>query len=232
MPPILFDPRQRALRRQRAQTIGPSFLIDHALSDARERLKLVTGPTHAVLVIGPPELGHDAELPALAVSSFDAALVAGALETINDLLALFASLRGVLRPGRPVIGTLIGGDSFPVLRRALLEADRALGRPAGPRAHPRIDAPTLTALLQHAGFAQPVVDVERTAIAYRSFDRLVGDLRAAALTNQLDQRPRSWPGRQWPAALDAAFMAGADPAGRVEESVEWLHFIGWSPPAK
>lgn len=229
MPPILFDPRQRALRRQRARGLGDAFLVDHALADASERLELVAGPKDDVLVVGPPALGGDCEIPDLAPRSLDAIMLAGALETGNDIPALLAAVRRALRPDRPLIGTLIGGDSFPVLRRALVEADRALGRPASPRAHPRIDAPTLTALLQHAGFSMPVVEVERTTLAYRSLGRLVDDLRASALTNQLDQRSRAWPGRTWPAALDAAFMSVADGAGRVAETVEWLHFVGWSP---
>ncbi|MEQ7874841.1 hypothetical protein ABDK56_12655 [Sphingomonas sp. ASV193] len=222
-PPILFDPVQRPLRQARAAAIGDSFLVDHALADARQRLAAIDRPKEALLVLR----GDRPDPPAPAPASLDAIVIAGALETVEELPALMTALRHALRPDRPLLGSLIGGDSFPTLRRALVEADRAMGRAAAPRAHPRIDAPSLAALLQHAGFAMPVVEVERTTLAYRSLGRLVADLRAAGLTNQLAARPRGWPGRGWPQVLDAAFAAGRD---RIEEPVEWLHFLAWSPP--
>jgi len=159
----------------------------------------------------------------------DAAIAIGWAEFQNDLPEKLAALAVMLPPGTPLLGTLIGGNSIPVLRAALVEADRDRGSVA-PRAHPRIDPAAFAELLQQAGFVTPVVDVDRISVAYRSLGRLVTDLRDLGATNILSQRPRTSPGKAWRARLERAFQARADTEGRIIERFDLVNFTSWTAP--
>jgi hypothetical protein len=132
-----------------------------------------------------------------------------------------------MRPDAPLLGAIAGGDSLPALRVAMIEADRATGATAV-RIHPRINPSSLAGLLGEAGFVMPVVDVDRVTLRYRALRQLVRDLRAMAATNMLgDHAPGR--GKSWAARAEASFAAHAKD-GQIEERIDILHFIGWSPP--
>ena len=86
-----------------------------------------------------------------------------------------------------------------------------------------IDGPALSALLNSAGIADSVVDVDRVGVAYRSLDRLAADLRAMGCTSVLAER-QPLTRAEWRAARDC-FLDGAD---RRVERFEILHFTGWA----
>ena len=244
----LFDPALRRLRFARARALGGSFLLDRMIDEVIDRLAAISRPIDRLLVVGPRLPGWRDRLARLAGSidwldpadadedradlppaAYDVALAVGSLDSVNQLPLALGSIARALRPDAPLLGAMLGGNSLPILRRALIDADRASGA-ASPRSHPRIDPPTLAALLAAAGFAEPVVDVDRLTLRYAGLDRLVADLRAAAATNLLNERSKAYPGRDWPRRLGAAFAGTTDPDGRVAESVEILHFHGWARP--
>jgi hypothetical protein len=97
---------------------------------------------------------------------------------------------------------------------------------AAPHVHPRIEASALAPLLSSAGFANPVVDIDRAPVSYRSLDRLLADLRAMAATNILTARPR-FVGRNARAAAIQAFADAGD-GERTIETFEILHFAAWT----
>ena len=243
---ILFDPALRRLRFARARTIGGSFVLDRMFDEVIDRLAAIRRPIDRLLVVGPEQpvwrdrfasvagsadwldpAERDEDTADLPVAAYDAALAVGSLDTVNQLPLALRAIAEALRPDAPLLGVMLGGNSLPVLRRALIDVDRATGS-ASPRSHPRIDPPTLAALLAAAGFAEPVVDVDRMTLRYLSLDRLVADLRAAAATNLLAERSKTWPGHDWPRRLTAAFAGAGDPDGRVAEGFEFLHFHGWA----
>lgn len=242
----LFDRQARRLARQRGLRLADPFLLQAAFDDLLGRLAAIDRPKRDLLLVGALDPAWPARLAACGVSvtvfepavdgdedrgafpatSFDAVIACGTLDTVNDLPRALAALAGSLRPDAPLLGALVGGNSLPQLRRALLAAD---GAAAFPRAHPRIDAAALSGLLAHAGLAMPVIDIDRTVIRYSSLARLVGDLRAIGATNALTQRSRRSPGQAWRSRLDALFMRNAA-AAKTAEIVEILHFLAWSPP--
>ena len=244
-PPEPFDRGARRLRFQRAARIGDSFLLNRMFDDAAERLEALARPIDRLLVIGPQQPGWRDRLTALAPTidwldpatadedrlplapaSFDAALAIGSLDSVNQLPLALHSIACSLRPHAPLFGAMIGGHSLPVLRRALIEADRTTGS-ASARSHPRIDAASLATLLGKAGLAEPVVDIDRVTLRFASLTALVADLRAAATTSLLTDRSRVHPGKKWAGRRAAAFAAAADPDGRTPETLEILHFHGW-----
>jgi len=90
----------------------------------------------------------------------------------------------------------------------------------------------LGSLLQRAGFALPVTDVEAVTVRYRDPFGLLRDLRAFGLTNALRDRRRT-PLRR--ATLMRALARYAerfsDPDGRVRATFEMLWLSGWAPHA-
>jgi hypothetical protein len=82
-----------------------------------------------------------------------------------------------------------GADTLPELRSAMRAADQVTGE-ATAHVHPRIEAAALAPLLSAAGFAEPVVDIDRVRVAYASLNRLVADLRGMGTTNVLAARSR------------------------------------------
>ncbi len=247
------------MRRDRAYRVGPeTFLHDRAFADIMDRLDLVDRQFDRVLLSGvlnpewrarlanraahvetidpSPMLekassGEVASEDTLDVEpgSFDLVVSLGTLDTIEALPEALARLRFALREGGLLIGAMSGGDSLPLLRACMAQADAATGHGA-PHVHPRIDPASLTQLLTNAGLAMPVVDVDAVTVRYSSFERLIGDLRAMGATNILSERPRKPLHRAALAAAKAHFAKQAASDGKSEERFDILHFMGWAPP--
>ena len=88
------------------------------------------------------------------------------------------------------------------------------------------------ALLQRAGFALPVADVETVTVRYDSMFGLMRDLRAMGASNALVARSRR-PGSRRLFARAAEIYAErfADPDGRVRATFAIVWMSGWAPHA-
>jgi hypothetical protein len=80
-------------------------------------------------------------------------------------------------------------------------------------------------LLQRTLFADPVIDQRPVNVGFRSLDRLLGDLRAQALTNVLAD-PNPVLGKAALAQVRKAFAAAGE-GGRTVERFEILTLSGW-----
>ena len=241
----LFNPDALMLRQARAMRRGPeTFLHERAFEDILERIALTSRRFGSALLIGALDPGWTERLGAAASevvrlrpedlltlepASHDLCVTVGGLDTVNDLQQALTILRFALRPDGLCIGALSGGQTLPQLRSAMRAADEVLGL-ASPRVHPRIDPAALAGLLSSAGFAMPVVDVDRVRTSYRSLGDLVRDLRSMGATNSLTARSKRFMTREAFAAAKAQFMAEAE-SGRTVETFEILHFAGWAPAA-
>lgn len=225
----LFDPRRRALQRQRARRFGGDlFLHVRALEDIVGRID----PTGAIMLVGP----LDPPFPATRVDSIDdidavpgsldTIVLLGALDTESDLPATLFALGYLLRPGGTLAGCVAGGASLPRLRHAVLEADRYAGH-AAQRVHPMMDGASLASLLQSTGFANPVIAVDRLDVVYPSLDKLVDDLRSGACTSALAATAPPLTRAQL-AIARTAFLAGQP---RAAERFDLLHFTARAPTA-
>lgn len=257
--PELFDMNLRALRRDRAARTGTElFLLQRAFDDCLDRISLVDRPFERALLVGcanakwPEQLSafvaqvdacdpgflfaravggrqivEDAWKPAEA--AYDLVVAVGTLDTVNDLPRALITLRWAMKPDGMLLGAVSGGETLPLLRAAMREADRVIGS-ATPHIHPRVEASALAPLLANAGFTNPVVDVDRVPVSYRRLADLVRDLRRMAATNVLQQRSRTPLTKGAYAAAAAQFDVAGD-GERTREMFEILHFAGWSPAA-
>lgn len=250
----LFDRRLRALRRDRAARIGPEMvLFDRALDECLDRLRDIPQRFQRALLIGCPSPKWPARIRDLVEqvevvdpgSSFaasasgkqieedrfdfgeelyDLCIAIGTLDTVNDLPLALRLLHRALKPESPLIGAIAGGNSLPALRASLIEAGRSSGRVVA-RTHPRIEPSSLAGLLTAAGFAMPVVDVDRVRLRYRGLDNLICDLRLMGATSTLANRPPPLSRSEAQRAREVFSARQAE--GRTEELVEILHFTGW-----
>lgn len=158
-------------------------------------------------------------------ASFDLIVACGGLESVNDLPGALVLIRRCLRPDGLFLGAMTGAGSLTALRTALIgsEPERAVAR-----IHPQIDVRSAGDLLARAGFAMPVADGERVTVRYSSLASLLGDLRGAGATNIL-AGPTPPLTRETLARAASAFEAMAGPDGKVSETIEIVHLLGWAP---
>ena len=160
-------------------------------------------------------------------ASFDLIVSAGSLHLVNDLPGALIQIRRCLRPDGLFLASFVGGDSLAGLRRAFLEAESAILGGAGARIAPMVDVAAAGALLQRAGFAMPVVDIDTLAIRYDSLFAAMAELRGMGESNALTgRRPLR---RDVLMAAAEQFAATADPDGRVVVKVQIIHLSGWAP---
>ena len=175
---------------------------------------------------GAPAVAADEEFLPFAPASFDLVVASLSLHWVNDLPGALIQIRLALRPDGLLLASLPALGSLAELRGALTQAESALTGGAAPRVSPFPDLRDCAALLQRAGFALPVADVEEIRLLYADPLLLLRDLRAAGETNAVALRDRRIP----PRALFAAALA-ALPAqdGRIPATLRLAVLTGWAP---
>ena len=153
-----------------------------------------------------------------------------AMHWINDLVGSLIQIVRALRPDGLFLGALLGGATLHELRQALTEADLEQTGGAGPRVSPFIDAGDAADLMRRAGFALPVVEVDRVIVRYPHPLDLLADLRAIGDTNVLFERSRAPLTRPLLArAAEIYIERFADPDGRAPATFEIIGLTGWAP---
>ncbi|HEX8166175.1 MAG TPA: methyltransferase domain-containing protein [Beijerinckiaceae bacterium] len=178
---------------------------------------------------GPLVVGDEEALP-FREGSFDLAVSLLALQGVNDLPGALVQVRRALKPDGLFLGCLLGGATLAELRQAFAAAEAEAEGGVSPRVAPFADVRDLGGLLQRAGFALPVADVESVAVRYADPFGLFRDLRAMGLTSALAERRRT-PLRRATLLRAAAVYAErfADPDGRVRATFEVVWLLGWAP---
>lgn len=240
------EPFDRALRRRRhaGSSLNQAYFLHAAMAEeVRERVAGVARDFASVLDLGgpgavwpsatrvalapPADVIADEDRLPFADAGFDLVVAVGGLASVSDLPGALVQIRRVLRPDGLFVAAFVGGMTLAELRADLLEAEVALTGRAAARTAPMVEAQAAAALLQRAGFAMPVVDVERLTVRYASLARLLDDLTAMGARSPLAARA---PLRR-DVLADAArrFAARADADGRTRVSVDVLHLAGWAP---
>lgn len=178
-----------------------------------------------------PVVVADEELLPLAAGSIDAVVSVLALHAVNDLPGVLAQLVHALRPDGLLLLAFPGGESLKELRWALTQAELEIRGGAAMRVGPAVDIRDAAALLQRAGLALPVADLDRITLTYADPLRLLADLRATGETLVPAERPRRPLRRDVLARALALYRERfADPAtGRVPATLDILFMTGWKP---
>ena len=246
--PILFDRALLRARMARAGRRGPAtFLLDRVREDMEERLQAVTRNFADVAdiwtpgeLLQKPVADHfksitridpdQSEALPLQPESLDLAVSALAFQFVNDLPGVLAQVRRALRPDGLLLAAMIGGDSLTELRQSFAAAEAECEGGVSPRVAPFADLREIGALLQRAGLALPVTDVDRVVVRYDSAFALMADLRRMGATNILVERRRTPTRRATMLRMAQIYSERfADLDGRIRATFDVIWLSGWAP---
>jgi SAM-dependent methyltransferase len=172
----------------------------------------------------------DPEALPFAAGSLDLIVSAFALQTVDDLPGALIQIRRALKPDGLLLAALLGGDTLTELRESFAVAESEVTGGVSPRVAPFADLRDMGALLQRAGFALPVTDVDRVVVRYSSPLALMADLRRMGATNPLVERRRVPLRRDLLArVLEVYAERFSDPDGKVRASFDIVWLSGWAP---
>src|SRR5712692_7596155 len=179
-----------------------------------------------------PSVVADEEALPFRDASLDLVVSALALQFVNDLPGTLVQVRRALKPDGLFLAALAGGDTLTELRQAFAVAETEIDGGVSPRVSPFADVREMGALLQRAGFALPVADIDRIVVRYASPLALMHDLRRMGATNTLTERRRI-PLRRatLKRMIEIYGERFADADGRVRASFEIVWLSGWAPHA-
>jgi len=245
-PSLLFDRRAWRLHRARAARQGVVDFLHREVGERLvDRLDVIGREFPRVLDLSTADLGlarrpgtqrvisgeivSDPELVPFREASFDLVASNLVLHWVGDLPGALVQLRRVLRPGGLLLAALFGGQTLVELRTALFEAELAEEGGVSPHVSPTAELADAAALLQRAGFADPVADGETITITYPDMLALMRDLRGMGETNALAARRRFL--RRATLARAGAIYAERFGAldGRIPATFEVLFLTGWAP---
>ena len=241
-PPKLTD--RAALARNRARaTPDALFLHEIAADQIDDRLQMVKRSFRDIAIVtGQPDFWAprfpgakvvpDDETLDLPQETFDLVLHAMALHWANDPVGQLVQARRALRPDGLCLSVALGGQTLAEMRAVLAEAETRVMGGLSPRVAPMLEIRDAGSLLQRAGLALPVADIEKLTVSYADMLALMRELRRMGETNALSARDRRIPPR---ALFDEAALLyhdrfpDADNPGRIHATVELVHLSGWAP---
>ena len=161
------------------------------------------------------------ELP-FADASIDILYSSLCLQWIDDLPALFAEFRRVLRPGAYLAFSTFGPDSLYELRAAWSAVDDT------PHVSGFLDIAGVGDALIAAGFRDPVLDVEHLTLTYDDAFALMRDLKGIGATNADVGRARGLTGKARLQRMIAAYEPFRA-AGKLPATYEVIFAHAWAP---
>jgi len=257
-PAPLFDKALLSARLKQRREQKADFVTKLVIADLGQRLKTITRTFSRALILG-PDARHlprtlttkEGAVDFLAMSTlaqfegsnyidaenftpfsreYDLIISLFDIATINDVPGFLHNVRRHLVADGLFMAAFIGGTSLSELRAAWLTADAKHLGGALSRVAPFIDTTDAGALLQRAGFALPVTDIEPFTIRYPSPLALMRELKSFAAANPLKNRGQHL---ITPAHLKSAIAAyqniAGDKDGRVSASLQIIWMSGWAP---
>jgi SAM-dependent methyltransferase len=247
--PVLFDRALLRARQARARRQGEvTFLLDRVAEDMADRTAAVKREFADVAdiwtpgeVLRPPladrfksvmriAINSGGEILPLQPESLDLAVSGLAFQFVNDLPGVLAQIRRALRPDGLLLAAFPGGDTLTELRQSFAAAEAECEGGVSPRVSPFADLQDIGHLLQRAGLALPVTDVDRIVVRYDNAFALMRDLRGMGASNILVERRRT-PTRRATMLRMAQIYAErfSDPDGRIRATFDIVWLSAWAP---
>lgn len=187
--------------------------------------RLTAGWLSNPFVRTPQAVCGDARALPLADASVDVLFSNLCLQWVDDLDAVFAGFRRVLKPQGMLLVSSFGPDTLWELREAFAHADDR------PHVSPFGNIAAFGDALVRAGFHQPVIDRELDTTHYPDLPALMRELRAIGATNALHSRRHTLTGRARFAAAAQAYDGMRDASGALPATWETISAMAWAPEA-
>ncbi len=168
-----------------------------------------------------PVCGDLEELP-LRTAAVDLVWSNLALQWVNEPPRAMAQLRRVLAPGGLLMFSTFGPDTLKELRAAYAGADRYT------HVNRFIDMHDLGDMLVHAGFADPVMDMEYITLTYADVRAVMRDLKAIGAHNVTAGRQPGMTARATLAAVERNYEAFRRD-GKLPATFEVIYGHAWVP---
>jgi SAM-dependent methyltransferase len=179
-----------------------------------------------------PRVIADEEVQPFAEKTFDLVLSNLSLHWANDLPGALLQLNHALKPDGLFLASLFGGATLYELRTSLMQAEEEIEGGAGPRVSPFAQNQDGAELLQRAGFALPVTDVDTLTVTYPDALKLMDDLRGMGESNAVHARRKAWTRRETlvhAAQLYEEQFGNGD--GTIPATFEVVYLTAWRPDA-
>lgn len=257
-PPALFD--RKLVARRLAARAGPDadYVTSLVLDDLEERLAAVQRRFQTAVIVGPnagalPSTGRtgkgafdfvrvgsliaapgtaaaDPEHPSPGHDECDLIVSVLDLQIVDDVPGYLIAMRRHLKPDGLFLAAALGGSSLTELRRTWLAAEAEMTGGAVSRVIPMLDVRDAGMLLQRAGFALPVTDIETHIVRYDDPLAVMRELRALGASNPLLEKPRRPVTKSLLQRALAHYAAiASEPDGRVRATLEIVWMAGWAP---
>jgi len=145
-----------------------------------------------------------------------------ALQWVNDPQLAFSEMRRVLAPGGLLMFSTFGPDTLKELRAAYAGTDRYT------HVNRFIDMHDLGDMLVHAGFADPVMDMETMTLTYADVRALMRDLKAIGAHHMSAGRRPGMSPRAVLAAVESNYESRRYD-GRLPATFEVVYGHAWVP---
>lgn len=254
-PNTIFDSellRQRINRATQRAITGADFLLERCVQDLEDRLSTVERQFSRAVIINPYtssiaenlqhsgkaerietveyEPQHSTEYLPLEPQNADLIISLLSLHLANDTPGLMVQIKQALQPDGLFLGCMAGAGTLGELRESLLQAESELTGGVSPRVAPFADVRDAGGLLQRAGFALPVTDLENVTVRYDNMFALMADIRAMGMANILLGRSRKPVGRRlFTRAAEIYAERFSDPDGRIRATFSFIWMSGWAP---
>jgi SAM-dependent methyltransferase len=176
-----------------------------------------------------PDVVCDEEALPFGDSTLDLVVGCLTLHWVNDLPGALVQIRRALRPGGLFLAAMLGGDTLIELRHAFLEADAATIGGASPHTSPMAELADMSALMQRAGFKEPVSDLDTVTVTYDDALALMRDLRNMGEAGAALARRRGFARRATMLTACERYAAlYADAEGRIPATFQVITLTGWA----
>jgi SAM-dependent methyltransferase len=251
IPPPLFD-RELYLRRQASANATLAAELDRRLTeDLVDRMSVVNRVFDRTLLIAVRPASAMAGLEAsgkfaridhaplfseddlgLQRETYDSIISLMDLHAVNDVPGYLAQVADALKPDGLAVFAFFAGDTLRELREAFLVAEQEMTGGVTPRVAPMIDLREAGGLLQRAGLALPVADLDRLPLRYGEAMTLMQDIRLLGLGNCLLDRKKSLTSPILLLRAAAIYVERfVDDQGRLPATVEIAWTMAWKPHA-
>lgn len=144
------------------------------------------------------------------------------LQWVNELPRVFSDMKRVMAPGGLLMFSTFGPDTLRELREAYRDVDRYT------HVNRFIDMHDIGDMLVHAGYGDPVMDMERFTLTYADVGALMRELKAIGAHNVTLGRPSGLTGRKAFETV-ARNYESMRREGRLPATFEVIYGHAWTP---